>query len=313
MTARDRAGGRQRGVALIMALLVVALASITATAMISRQVVDIHRTANVGNGDRLWMYALGGEELAVAILQSDAVDGAVDHANETWAVPIPPMEIENGFLNVAIEDLQGRFNLNNLVRANAVNAGELQRFRRLLASLEIEPEKAYAVIDWIDGDIDPSAAAGAEDDIYLESSPAYRAANAMFVSPTELRLVHGLDDDDRRALLPHVAALPQETPVNINTASARQLMTLADGMTDYDAEILIEGRGESGYEDLESFVKSGALAGRQVDSRHLAVSTSYFLSTIRTEIGNTRMTLTSLLHRGPDGKVTVLMRSRGGY
>ena len=88
-------------------------------------------------------------------------------------------------------DLNGRFNLNNLVDGPQPVASQVQRYERLLRALRLDPGIAKAVVDWIDPDF-AAGTSGAEDQRYLQSAPAYRAANRAFVHISELRLVRGI-------------------------------------------------------------------------------------------------------------------------
>jgi len=102
-------------------LLIVALATVTAVAMTTRQQFDIRRTANLLNSEQAYLYALGGEEWAKQILLRDAAKNKFDHTKELWALPLPPTFISGGNLQGHIEDLQSRFNLNNLVLNGSIS------------------------------------------------------------------------------------------------------------------------------------------------------------------------------------------------
>ncbi|MAL93237.1 MAG: general secretion pathway protein GspK, partial [Pseudomonas sp.] len=105
---------RQRGVALITVLLVVAIVTVVSGAMVARQQLSIRATSNQLQARQAWHYALGGEALAQAILARDLKGGepgaaAIDHLLEPWAQPLPAFEIDQGEILVRIEDLAGRF------------------------------------------------------------------------------------------------------------------------------------------------------------------------------------------------------------
>ena len=198
LVKRDSGSGkRQGGVALITALLVVALATAAAVAMATRQNVDIRRTGNLLNGEQAYAYALAAESWAYVILRRDQEDNEYDSLGEDWASALPPIAVEGGFVNGRIEELQGRFNVNNLIvdagepsePEVAVDAEQLAYFRRLLDVLGLEPALAPALLDWIDADINSTFPDGAEDDAYLLAEPPYRAANRILVNISELRLV----------------------------------------------------------------------------------------------------------------------------
>ncbi len=311
--------GAQRGVALITAMLVVALAATAAVAMVSRQQYDIRRTGNLLQGEQAYLYVLGIEGWAGQILRRDREDNRVDHAGEEWATLLPPIPIDGGQLAGGIEELQGRFNLNDLILNNEVDAEALARFRRLLAALELNTELAMVVTDWLDPDIDIAFPGGAEDDSYSQGENPYRTANAPFVSVSELRLLKGMSEVvnpeknetvyDR--LLPHVCALPSRGPINVNTATDPVLMSLAEGLTIADAEALREGRGDEGYADASVFLQADAVAGRTVPEGIIGVMSEYFVVTSQVLFGRITVSYQSMIQRSATGEARVLMRAQG--
>lgn len=308
-----RGPAAQRGVALITAVLVAAIAAAIVAAMIGRQQLDIRRTANLGEADQIALYARGMADWATRILARDRDQSKTDHLNELWAMVLPPVAVENGELAGRLEDLQGRFNLNALVAGAEPNAVAVARLRRLLESLELDPDLAVALTDWLDPDIEPGYPAGAEDDRYLGLQPAYRAANQAMLAPSELLLVWGLDWEIYRRLRPHISVLPAATPINVNTAGPQVLMSLADGLTEQDAARLIQDRGSDGYASVARFLAHDVFAGRAVEDAGLSVSSNWFLATSDIRIGRIQQHRFALLHREDKGRTRVLMQAKGTY
>lgn len=304
-----RRPGSQRGVALITAILVVALAATVAAAMVTSQQLDLRRTANLAEADQIRLYARAIAAWAGEILRRDRERGKVDHPNEQWATVLPPIPVENGQLAGFLADLQGRFNLNALVVAGEHNRIAEARFRRLLEALDLNGDLAVTVADWVDADIDPGFPAGGEDDLYLGLQPAYRAGNTPMVSPSELLLINGIGQAEFEALRPHVTVLPEPAEINVNTASAEVLMSLADGLSRNDAERLIADRGRDGYLSVAAFLSHPVFAGREVSSDGLAVGSSYFLATSDIRIGRLQQRHYAVLQRGQSGRTKVLLRA----
>lgn len=109
-----RAGRRPLGVALITVLLIVFLASITATSLATLQQMAIRRGTVLQHQQQARLYALGAEQWARVILGRDRQQSDIDHRGEDWANLPPALPIEGGTLAARISDLQGCFNLNNL-------------------------------------------------------------------------------------------------------------------------------------------------------------------------------------------------------
>jgi len=250
---------RQKGVAIITAMLVVALGTITMVTITSRQQLDLQRERNEGVIQMARDLSASGERFAAALLYRDrqeALRENTDSLDDDWAQTIPPVPIDQAAIQGCIIDMQGRFNLNNLIdsQGNAVLA-YVEQFDRLLGVLNIERSKAQAVIDWLDQDVNAQVPDGAEDDFYTSLDPAYRAANRVFASVSELQLVKGFDPrveteaEDYELLVPHVAVLPVDdgpTPVNVNTATPEVLASVDD---DYPIGIGLSRWETSAYED----------------------------------------------------------------
>jgi general secretion pathway protein K len=301
-----------QGVALITAVLITATIAITAVAMAARQTVDVRRTSNIINGDRSYVFALGVESWAMQILMRDKRDNQTDSLNEDWALQLPPINVEGAVVTGHIEDMQGRFNLNNLVKDNKVSPLDMQRFQRLLTIVGLDPNLADAVVDWIDADSDVTQPAGAEDAQYLRAAVPYRAANRPFVSPSELLLVQGFSADAYKALAPYVTALPARTAINVNTTSKQVLMALAGNISESDAQQLIDNRGDKGYATLDAFEEQKAIAGRDVKPEGLSVASDYFLLDAATKFDRAQTHLYSLLARTSSG-VNVVYRGQGAF
>jgi len=302
--------GTQHGVALITALLVVALATLTAVAMTTRQQLDIRRTANVLNGEQAYLYALGAESWVKRILLRDAKHNRIDSFKDVWAMPLPPLPIPGGTVDGQIEDLQGRFNLNNLVEKGQASVEDMRFFERLLRILELPPQLAQVVVDWIDNDLEAQMPDGAEDNTYLTKTPAYRTSNTLFSSPSEIRLLAGFDNDSYQKLLPYISTLPTRTPINVNTAPLPVLMALAQGLSETDASILIADREKKPFESTENFIVHNALAGLKIEAKNLSVVSAYFLLTAQVQIERARAQLSSVLYREAN-KIKIIMRSQG--
>ncbi|MFA7386546.1 MAG: type II secretion system minor pseudopilin GspK [Thiohalobacteraceae bacterium] len=302
---------RQRGVALITALLVVALATVAAVAMASRQQLDVRRTANLLDGDQAYAYAQAVEGWARMILNRDDTK-EVDALDDAWAQRLPPISVTGGQIDGFISDLQGRFNLNNIVTADGeISEVDLQYFLRLLRALQIDEGLVLAVVDWVDQDFETRFPDGAEDDYYLGTDLPYRAANQPFQSISELRLVKGVDADVWNALAPYVSALPERTLLNINTAAAPLLQALHEDLSPQIAEQLVETRGEAGYDDFNTFLQQDVFAGKEL-AVNIGVASQYFLVRAEVTIGTARSRLFSIAQRGSTG-TRILARTQGTW
>jgi general secretion pathway protein K len=243
-------------------------------------------------------------------LRQDLVDSPEsDHLGELWATELPPLPFEGGVISGRIEDLQGRFNLNNLI-GDEGEEDELarQQFERLLILLELDPALAGAVVDWLDPDVDQSFPTGAEDSAYTDLNPPYRTANTLITSPSELMAIAGFDLESYRRIAPYVTALPRGTTLNVNTASDMLIASLSDDIDLSLAASLIEERGEAEFTNVETVFAD--LIAAEMFARIGGVS-EHFMLTGTVVMGSNQMTLRSVLQRDNSGLTRALFRSFG--
>jgi general secretion pathway protein K len=302
-----RAPARQRGAALITAILVVALATAIAASLTWDLFLDQRRAFGRVAVDQGLMYSLGAEAWAKQILQDDAQDNQVDHPGEPWATQITPLPIDGGQIQGRIEDLNGRFNLNNLIdTAGATDPVAVEGFRRLLMALELDVRLADRMADWIDRDLEPNFPDGAEDSEYLSRQPPFRTANRPVTSASEIMLVYPeIGQAGYARLRPYVTALPRGTLVNINTALPEVLLTAADTLGLREAERIVLDRPNDGWDSLEQLGDLIPVEARGV----LGTTSNWFRLSVRVDIGTQRFTMYSLLHRDAAGSVSTVIRS----
>lgn len=300
---------RQRGVALLTALAVVALATVAATYMMSAQQLQIRRAGNQLLQEQAWQYALGAEAWSKTILAQDAADNNIDALDENWAIELPPLPIEGGSLSGRLTDLQGRFNLNNLVNSEGkLNAESLDQFQKLLEGQGLPVDLAQAIADWQDEDIEAQGGSGAEDDFYSGLETPYRTPNQKISSTSELRLIRGIDAEKLVLLKPLVTALPEQTSLNVNTAPAEVFASL--GIAKEDAKQLAERLKEDPVESVEDFKKLSEVSKYEIETGKLDVTSQYFLLEVTVEIGQIRSRLSSVIFRDKDGISRTIQRSQ---
>lgn len=300
---------RSRGVAMITAMMIAALAAIVAANLAWDNALDVRRTMMLLNRDQAEQVALGAESWVATILRQDMTDSQTDHLGEIWATQLPGLPIDGGELFGAVEDLQGRFNINNLIDQNGqVDEASLEQFRRLLGALGLDPRFAGIAADWIDSDADAAFPDGAEDGIYTGLYPPYRSANQLLSSVSELAALDGMDKATFRTLEPHITALPGRTDINVNTATWAVLQSLDENMTSGNVESLIAERETGGFSNVENSFSS--LVTPEV-LNSLAESTNYFQLKVVVRIDTVRVTLYSMMQRGPTGSVTPILRNFG--
>ena len=306
--------GRQRGVALITAVLMVALATMLAVDVGFRGFLDQRRSGTLFALDQGYEIALGAEAWAADFLRRDLIETRTDHLGETWARPLPPLPIEGGTVEGRLEDLQGRFNLNNLVHADGTaNPQAVQQLERILVLLEIEPSWAAIMADWIDQDTQPAFPDGAEDTVYTGQDPPHLAANMPITRVSELMVLPGFGADRFRRLRPYVSALPVGTALNVCTAPGIVLDSLSAEAREFslNPEDLAKRRKDVCFPTLDELRGSLGDAAYNELKDSLTDSSGYFRATVWVTIGTTQFTLYSLLARGGAGSIRPVLRSFG--
>ena len=304
-----RSRRRQRGIALVTAVLIVAIAVAVAAQISFAHQLWFRQMENVQDRGATDWLRRGALHWASVALIEDAAQGKSDHLGERWAMGLPTLPVEGGSIRASITDAQSRFNLNSVWGNDSASAANLQMLQRLLELLKLDPLLANALVDWIDPDSE-ARAGGAEDIDYLILNPPYRAANRLLASVDELRLVRGFDAKTTAALLPYVTVLPVVTNnINVNTAPPEVLAALVPGLDLAAAGAIAQGRDGHPIADLPDFQKR-LPQGAGMPKNGASVGSDYFLVTLDTSIGRYQRRSEALLARTNGGKSTSIVWER---
>lgn len=305
-------GAGERGVAIITVILIVALAAGMAAFMAWQQQIWLRQVENLRDQAQAQAVARAAIDWARAVLAEDARKNNVDHLGENWATVLVPLPVENGRASGSIADQQGLFNLNNLVRNGKASPPDLAVLRRLLQQLDLPADLANAAADWIDPDAEALLPGGAEDIDYLAMDPPGRSANRMMTEVGNLYRVKGYSRETVERLRPFVTALPEPTPVNVNTAPAEVLAALFQDLTLDDAKALAEARKSGYFRDQADFrSRLPAAKSGQIRDNDFSVSSRYFMVTASASFGRAQVGYNALLARqGDEWPVVVWKKSR---
>jgi len=294
----------------LIAMLVVTVGTIIAVNLMWQGTLDLRRAESALAADQGLLFVQGAEAWAADILRQDLVDSPnSDNLSEQWAFELPPLPVDGGTITGKLEDLQGRFNLNNLIDGRGrEDKIAVKQFERLLTLVEVDPSLAGAVVDWLDPDTEQRFPSGGEDAAYSDADPPYRTANAVITSPSELMAVSGFDREAYAKLAPYVTALPSGTKLNVNTAADVVLASLSDDIDISTAQSLVEQR--NGAEFLEIDKTFEDLVEPEVLKRIDGVS-QHFLLTATVSLGTNQLTMRSILQRDPSGITRALFRTLG--
>ena len=233
---------RDRGAAIILAMLIAALAAAVAATVFADQQRWSRTVEHRRDQVQAQALVMAGVQWARQILDDDARRSDLDHLREPWAVPLPPIPLDNGEIRGAIVDAQGRLNINALGDSGATAEIERRRIAALFAQRGGPVAALDAIADWIDTDT-LVRESGAEDAFYAAQPVSGLAADVPFVRTAELASVKGVTARSLEAIAPFLSALPAGTPVNVNTAPPEVLATIIDGLDADRLAALIADRG----------------------------------------------------------------------
>jgi general secretion pathway protein K len=306
----------QRGTALLLALIILALVATLAAAMVSRQQRALAvEAAERARSQSAWVLA-GALDWARLILREDAREGTVDDLGEPWAVPLAEARLSTflaadrdnnapdpgedagpeAFLSGAVRDLQGRFNLQNVVgeETGEPDPRQIAALRRLCQALGLPDDVALRLAGGL-------VAALREDDPEAPLLPTRFAQLRWF----------GVDEAALARLEPHLTLLPQPTPVNINTASREVLAAVVPGLDLGGAERIVQRRARNPYKTPQELAAElGPALNDALDT--LSTGSRYFEVVGRLRLDGRVFEERSIVERSGEraGEVATLLRER---
>jgi general secretion pathway protein K len=310
-------------------MLVVTIATVLAVELIWDLNLDLRRTETILAREQGLQVAYGLELLAAQLLEADYEDDpqAPDTLLERWAQQYN-FPFEGGQVIGKLDDMQGRFNLNNLINANGqkdeIAKEQLRRLVRVATTgldreQQVNPDTIVdSIVDWLDAD-QLAELGGAEDGFYTTLEPPYRAGNFWFTSISELQAVNGMTPPAFRALQGLVSALPPaptgRRSVNVNTAPEPVLRSLCEEFTEVQTAALVEQQQSSPFESTEEFRQAVAIDDPNqppsdcLTDNVIGITSNFFRLTVIVSIGTTRLAMYSLLERNQQGTVATRYRS----
>jgi general secretion pathway protein K len=290
----------ERGAAVVMAMLVVAVTATLVAGAFWRQSVVARQAENeLSYAQAKWLIR-GAIDWAGVILREDARTSSVDHAGEPWAVPLADTHLnpDDGrdpvYLAGGIRDEQAKFNLRNLAGPKGVIPREVDVLRRLLALVGAsetlaEPiaERVLAAVPGEGGRKQVALGLGAIDDL-------------LGVKDVSAALIE--------RLRPFVTVLPLPTPVNANTAPAEVLAARLENLSLADARRLIASRDRAFFKDRTDVLNRIAQLKLQASDAEIAVATRFFTIDGTVTYRRARLRTEALLRREANRVEAVWMR-----
>ncbi|OCH14414.1 MULTISPECIES: type II secretion system minor pseudopilin GspK [unclassified Aliivibrio] len=331
MTIRTKTQRKQKGVALIVVLLLLAIMATIAAQMSERLFIQFHRAENQINHQQAYWYSIGVEALAKAGIEEAYKDGDTINLSQMWATEETTYPLDYGEALGSVRDKQACFNLNALSNIEPQTDPSQRPFLvkvwiNLLESVDVENYLAEVIADssweFMDEDDVVRSATGVEDSTYQSFKPAYLAPNGWIADVSELRAINGVTADVFMAVSPFVCAIPSANwYLNVNTIQPEQAKILvalfSPNLSDSDAQEVLENRPFDGWDSVDDFLAESEIS--QVDEKikqeakvYLSVDSQFFELDAQVLVEDSRVRVRSLLHSSDKKVVNVIRRQYGG-
>ncbi len=303
---------RQSGVALVSVILIVALMTVIVSRLSLMNGLWLMQVENSAAMVQARQATRAAQVWVSDILEKD--NNSFDGQTDDWAQPVIPVPVAWGEMFGWIEDMQARFNINNLVDENGkLVPMEFARFQYLLKSLELDPVIAEAIVDWIDPDGVNTGAHGAEDLYYMGLDRPYLAANRPIIDLREVLQVKGIDQTVWNRLEPFITALPEHTKVNINTAKPEVIAAVVYN-PETQKDFIKEAQRLSELVITEPFASMQELNEALAESQELSVeslevNSHYFRAHTQMMFGNVEQRMSTLYSRNA-GRARMIDQNR---
>lgn len=321
---------QQRGIALVMAIMIVALAAITATAITVANQRQTIRTNNLLLRDQAFNFAVSAENFAIRILNEDSEDNDSDNLEEAWynegeaiILPIDFANIQNSdrfYIEGQLSDIQSRLSINSILSFPKNNPDQTRTptLANLFNTLNIDTTIENIVFqdslqDWLDSDDETVSINGAEQYYYLGLEQPYQIANQEIHHLSTLKQVRGFDNlakQEYDKLKKELHAARQTQQLNINTASDNILDSI--GLNENTIATIVEKRP---YDNVADFIKdTNAQSGITFSADDFTIESTYFLLEVTAVMDQVRLPIHSMIERDTNNNTAkVIYRAIGHY
>ena len=308
---------RQRGVAVITALLLTALAITVVASLFWQQQVQVRSMENQRLRLQTQWAMRGMVDFARFWLRQDnpmltALDGV-------WATPIEEARLDDYVDREKVDtekfdatvsgralDAQARFNITNLVDATGtINLKQVLAYQRLLSNMKLDSSLAQAAADAVLRARSKPRTADSSADGKTPAAPAASGGSSepvAFTQVEDLLAVPGYTPQMIETLRDFIIVLPELTPVNVNTAPA-EVLAAVTMMSLSEASALTLSNPRKKFVDLANF-KNNIDSKQVIEGVELDVKSRYFLTVIRVRLDRAALDAVALVNRKTDPQRT---------
>jgi general secretion pathway protein K len=293
----------QKGVALLVVLMIMALMTTIAVSMANRMFVNFNRAESQVRYQQAYWYAQSVESLAKYALKESFTKEDSVTLSQPWAVQNQTYPLDGGSATGSVYDQQ-------LIESKGVDAHDAEI-------------AAASTWEYIDADDSVQSALGVEDSEYETRTSPYVVPNNFMGDISEWRAVNGVSRGLFDLVAPLLCAIPTDTLViNVNTLTEDDAPLLSalfhpNLSVEQATQLIADREPIDGWAKVEDFLAESALSGINAENReklkqYLDIKSKYFELDTNVIYDSTSLRMRALLRKDDDGSVTVLRRRFGG-
>ncbi|TBR44257.1 general secretion pathway protein GspK [Marinomonas agarivorans] len=309
MVMRERI--QNKGVALIMALMVFALIAAVSATIMSQLARERSLISQLQETAILKQQLLGGEAWARATF-TGMENSTLPSASEAPLILKKQsfnLDNEDDSMSVIMIDRQNCYNLNRLADEE-LSEQALQEVERLLTEIGLDKTLAEQLKDWVDADQNITGNTGHEDEFYQGLTPSFRTADSHFIAETELKLLQ-FTDKTITTLLSHFCFWPQDIGININRVSTQIIKSMLPGLDAAKESALLAQITTGGFSSLSDFINHDSVSGITLNEEDWRLDLALVDVFVDVTLGGRSMFLHSKLYKQDSGSVVSYYRAYG--
>lgn len=308
MRTRQRRPARERGVAVITALLLTTLAISIVASLFWQQQVQVRSMENQRLHLQTKWILRGALDWSTLVLFQDGIDHRdYTSLDQVWATPLAETRLDqyverqrvegetfDASLSGNITDACSRYNLRNLGMSRGLPDPQQQViFKRLLNNLQLDQGLALRIANFVAAGLPATAEEG--NDPTRQAAPVI-GAPVKVLQVEDLLSVRGVTPAIVERLRPFVTVLPEKTPVNVNTAPAEVLAAVVPDMSVSEANTLIVRRKQAAWRGLNYF-ETEIGDNRKPAEGTAGVKSDWFFVDSRIRLDRAALDAQALIHR----------------
>jgi len=305
---------RERGVAVITALLLTTLAVAIVASLFWQQQVQVRSMENQRLQLQTKWILRGALDWSTLVLDTFR-GGQYTGLDQPWATPLAETRLDqyierervegenfDATLSGSVTDASSRYNLRNLAGDNGPDEEQVTVFKNLLRNLQMQETLATRVADYVVATLPPRAVVENPEQPPPPPPPPVPRSTVTgkpisLLQVDDLLAVPGFTPEMIERLRPFVIVLPiGKTRVNVNTALPEVLAALFKDMSVSEANALVVKRKQAPWQNDANFTT--ALSGRQVQAVDAwGVNSEWFLVDSRIRLDRAALDAQALIHR----------------